>query len=57
MGEFILDFYMGILTVSIPDQNVWDAKYPGFDYEDFKLQVEAWAARNNAKLEYGGKIY
>lgn len=57
MGEFILDFFMGIPTVCIPDQNVWDAKYPGFDYKDFKRQVEAWSVRNNAKLEYGGNIY
>ena len=57
VGEFIPDFFRGIPTVSIPDQNLWDAKYPGFNYEDFKPQVEAWAARNDAKIEYGGGIY
>ncbi len=57
MGEFILDLPMGILTVCIPDKNVWDAKFPGFDFDDFKRQVEAWALNNNAKLEYGGSIY
>jgi len=57
MGEFILEFPMGVPTICIPGIAEWNIKFHKHDYSVFREEILIWINNNNLQYSENGCIY